>query len=113
MSYALYERHQVVSTLLRERGVRTVLDVGGNLGVLTKFLNADILTLNVGESADLYYDGRAIPFEADGFDAVTSLDTLEHIPIPERLAFLQECVRDAAIQFSSCQVSYKANRQFS
>jgi hypothetical protein len=76
-------------------------------------MSAKILTFNVDELADLYYDGRTIPFEADRFVAVTSLVTLEHIPIPERLAFLQECVRDAAIQFSSCQVSYKANRQFS
>ena len=93
MPYDLYERHQVVSTLLHERGVHTVLDVGGNLGVLTQFLNADILTLNVGETADLYYDGHTIPFEADRFDAVTSLDTLEHIPSADRLIFLQECLR--------------------
>jgi len=98
MPYDLYERHHVVGRLLRERGVQTVLDVGGNLGVLRQFLDANILTLNVGEHADLYYDGRTIPFEADRFDAVASLDTLEHIPAPDRPGFLQECVRVARRQ---------------
>ena len=93
MQYDLYERHQVVSTLLRGRNVHSVLDVGGNLGVLAQFLHADILTLNVGETADLYYDGRTIPFEADHFDAAVSLDTLEHIPATDRPMFLQECLR--------------------
>ena len=93
MPYDLYERHRVVSTLLRERGVDTVLDVGGNLGVLKQFMDGDILTLNVDESADLKYDGGTIPFEADRFDAVVSLDTLEHVPPDARLSFLQECAR--------------------
>ena len=93
MPYDLYERHQVVSRLLREREVHTVLDVGGNLGVLAQFLDGDILTLNIGETADLYYDGHTIPFEADHFDAVASLDTLEHISAADRPAFLQECLR--------------------
>jgi hypothetical protein len=93
MPYDLYERHHVVGRLLREHGVKTVLDVGGNLGVLKQFLDADIITLNVGESADQYYDGRTIPFEADRFDAVASLDTLEHVPPPDRPGFLHECVR--------------------
>jgi SAM-dependent methyltransferase len=95
LPYDLYERHQVVSRLLRKRDVHTVLDVGGNLGVLKQFLDAEILALNVGETADLYYDGRAIPFGADHFDAVASLDTLEHIPNADRLPFLQECLRVA------------------
>ncbi|MBI5583997.1 MAG: methyltransferase domain-containing protein [Deltaproteobacteria bacterium] len=93
MPYDVYERHQVVSKLLRKRGVRTVLDVGGNLGVLKKFLDAEILTLNVDGSADLQYDGHTIPFEDNRFDAVVSLDTLEHLPPENRLHFLQECVR--------------------
>jgi hypothetical protein len=93
MPYDIYERHHVVGKLLRERGVRTVLDVGGNLGVFKQFVQAEVLTLNVGENADLYYDGHAIPFEADHFDAVTSLDTLEHIPAVDRPGFLQECLR--------------------
>jgi SAM-dependent methyltransferase len=93
MPYDVYERHQVIATLLRERGARSVLDVGGNLGVLRRFLDADILALNVGENADLRYDGRTIPFEADRFDAVVSIDTLEHIPAADRPGFLRECLR--------------------
>lgn len=93
MVYDVYERHQVVSRLLRKRGVRTVLDVGGNLGVLQKFLDAEIITLNVDGSADLQYDGRRVPFDDNRFDAVVSLDTLEHVPPDARLHFLHECVR--------------------
>jgi SAM-dependent methyltransferase len=93
MPYDVYERHQAVSTLLRGRDAFSVLDVGGNLGILKHFMAGDILTLNIDESADLKYDGRTIPFEAEHFAAVVSLDTLEHLPPDARLSFLRECVR--------------------
>ncbi len=93
MPYDIYERHKVVSILLRDRPVENVLDVGGNLGILDKFMQTDVVTLNIDGSADVQYDGRAIPFADDFFRGVVTLDTLEHIPRENRLAFLSECLR--------------------
>jgi len=93
MPYDIYERHQVVSMLLRGLPVENVLDVGGNAGILKRFLKTDIVTLNVDGSADLRYDGRSIPFPDNRFGAVVTLDTLEHIPPEERGEFLRECLR--------------------
>lgn len=93
MPYDIYERHQVVSVLLRDRSVENVLDVGGNLGVFEKFAKTDVVTLNIDGSGDVQYDGHAIPFSDERFDTVITLDTLEHIPKEHRLAFLRECLR--------------------
>lgn len=91
--YDIYERHQVVGEMLAAHSVTHVLDVGGQVGSLARFLDAQITSLNVDQSAELNYDGKHIPFEDGSFAAVVSLDTLEHIPPDQRAAFIQECLR--------------------
>lgn len=72
-------------------------------------MSANILTLNVDELADLKYGGRTIPFEAERFGAVVSLDTLEHVPPDDRLSFLQECAC-VTRRFNSQAVSYRVRQ---
>lgn len=43
------------------------------------------------KSADVYYDGTAIPFDDDSFDIVMSTEVLEHVFEPDR--FLAEAAR--------------------
>lgn len=75
---------------------RLILDAGGVSGALAPFLTkATIVALNVDESGDVVYDGKAFPFSSGAFDVVVSLDTLEHVPREARAFFVSECLRTA------------------
>jgi hypothetical protein len=88
-----------VSRLLARslEGQAVVLDVGGRVDLLGRFTRYQVVTLNVDGTADLLYDGRSIPFAANAFDSVITIDTLEHLPQAQRLSFLQECLRVARV----------------
>lgn len=91
-----YERHTIVSRILSERQSKTVLDVGGHAGYLQKFLKSfRVIALNVDDSGDIRYGGHLLPFADNAFDAVVSLDVLEHIPSPQRHPLIQEMIRVA------------------
>jgi SAM-dependent methyltransferase len=96
MPYDLYERHSAVVTLLDNRPVHHVLDVGGRAGLLDRFADYNVVALNVDGSGDVEYGGHAFPFCNCAFDAVVSIDTLEHVPKGNRQVFVQECHRVAA-----------------
>lgn len=90
-----YERHSVVARHLRESHVASVLDVGGE-GLLGRWLpGVKCVALNVSDSGDLRYDGKSLPFDVASFDAVVSLDTLEHLPRADRPHFVRELLRVA------------------
>lgn len=81
----------------------TVLDVGGYPGVLRHFVPSEqyeVSVLDVGPddgSIPGYTQGSGmdLPFGDRSFDVVTALDTLEHIPNPQRSRFLAEAMRVA------------------
>ncbi len=90
-----YERHWVAAQRLRGAGVRSVLDVGGE-GLLRRFLpSAKCLAINIAERGDLRYGGHRLPFSDGAFEAVVSLDTLEHLPRAQRPYFVAELCRVA------------------
>ncbi len=100
MPYDTYERHAVVSRLLREKigddqGDTCILDVGGRAELLERFLPYRVVSANVDGSGDLWSSGSALPFADGSFTGVVSIDTLEHLPRESRLPFLQECLRVA------------------
>lgn len=69
----------------------SLLDVGGSLGELRKFLpNLKIVTTDVVAGADVLYDGYKLPFKKGEYDYVVSIDTLEHIPAGRRLNLLTQ-----------------------
>src|SRR5688572_19213838 len=80
-----------------------VLDIGGYPGVLRHFLDGayfDVSVLDVVPDDGTvpqytYGSGMELPFQDGSFDVVTALDTLEHIPNPERDKFLGEMMRVA------------------
>jgi hypothetical protein len=100
MSDDLYERHAVVSRLVRGKTGDNqedvcILDVGGRAELLEQFLPYRVVSVNVDRSGDLLGDGCTLPFMDSSFIAVVSIDTLEHLPQEWRLPFLQECLRVA------------------
>lgn len=90
----VFFRHHVVAPYLL--GASGILDVGGSLGELRKFLpRTHITTADVVPGADVVYDGEQLPFPDRSWEIVVSVDTLEHIPENRRLAFVKELVRIA------------------
>jgi hypothetical protein len=95
------ERHRVAARLLGDAA--TVLDVGGVAGELPAFCPCRQVTVaNVRPPADVIYDGGTLPFPAGAFEAVTSLDVLEHIERSRRRAHIDELVRVAARRVVLC-----------
>lgn len=95
-----YQRYEVAAALLHGFGLppgARVLEVGGGPGPLESFLPDYELFVSdiVGEHAGRYLlaDGAALPFGDETFDAVVTLDTLEHVPAEFRKAFLAELLR--------------------
>lgn len=97
MPYDLYERHTVVSQLLKTRlsqnVARKILDVGGRTELLERFLSYQTISINPDGTGLIIGDGGQLPFPANTFDAVVNIDTLEHLPSQIRLSFIQECLR--------------------
>ncbi|MEE8602979.1 class I SAM-dependent methyltransferase [Euzebya tangerina] len=82
-----------------------VLDLGGGPGTLAAFLpEADVTATDIvapsswhEQAPDLVLaDGAQLPFADDAFDAVVTLDTLEHVVPASRSSFLDEIGRVAA-----------------
>jgi SAM-dependent methyltransferase len=95
------ERHQVAARLLGD--ARSVLDVGGLPGALAAFHAAGRVTVaNVKQPADVIVEGTALPFPDRSFDAVTSLDVLEHLEPRSRQAHLEELLRVADRRIVLC-----------
>ena len=96
-----YQRYRLVADLLRElRGDAPqlrVLDIGGRTAVLREFLpdaRIDLVDVEPSSSAGLVLgDGSRLPFRDASFDAVCAFDTLEHVPVPLREAFVAEALR--------------------
>jgi hypothetical protein len=90
------ERHLLTAKLLG-RPV-TVVDVGGIRGHLAEFLpQATVTAVNVDRNADVVIapGPHPLPLGDRAFEASASLDTLEHIPSPDRPFFVDETLRVA------------------
>lgn len=101
--YDLYERHVVTDRLLRtllpSGDAGSILDVGGRKGLLSAYTSWPVVTVNPDGTGDLMGSGASLPFGDDVFEAVVSLDTLEHMPKKSRGAFMIECLRVAKCGF--------------
>ena len=90
----VFFRHAIISRAVG--GSQQILDVGGSLGELRKFLpNVSITTADVMEGGDILFNGKKLPLDTGSYETVISVDTLEHIPQKERLSFVKELCRVA------------------
>jgi len=97
-----YERHRGAGYLLKRYcpAPASVLDVGGEVSMSTNHVGRfakgyQITTANVKQESDVEFGGGALPFEDDSFDAVVSIDTVEHVPPADRAVWLGELFRVA------------------
>lgn len=96
LSNDTFVRHRCISLLAAEYRVGTIADVGGE-GALRHFFGPGVTIQSVntreGEAVTVKYAGTRLPFDEGSFDLAVSLDTLEHIPKPERVGFCRELLR--------------------
>lgn len=103
MPFDQYQRYRLVADVLAnvrpDETPLEVLDVGGRTALLKRFLPDDrveMVDVEASEEAGLVIgSGAALPFQDKAFDAVVCFDTLEHVPVELRDAFVDECARVA------------------
>lgn len=91
--YDIYERHRFIASNLSPDW--RVIDVGGELKNLSYFSENKIVEANLS-SGDIVYNGERLPVDDNSYEAVVSIDVLEHVPYQKRLSFIKDLVRVAS-----------------
>ncbi|MCJ7804962.1 hypothetical protein MUP35_04515, partial [Patescibacteria group bacterium] len=65
LPFDVFERHQTVAKKIKPG--ETVLDVGGGVDALGKFIKNKIIVVNL-QSGDISTDGRELPLKDNSFD---------------------------------------------
>jgi len=90
LPFDVFERHKTVAKAIRPG--ETVLDVGGGVDALSKFIRNRITVTNL-KSGDILADARDLPMKSNSFGVVTSIDVIEHLPKQDRKKFIKELLR--------------------
>ena len=94
LPYDIYERHRKIGSLIDNN--QTVVDIGGELGHLSHFCKPAKVTVANLKSGDVIITKDSLPFSANSFDVVCSIDVLEHIPSSSRKDFVKKLINVAS-----------------
>ena len=93
-------RYVPIKQYLTGPALASLIEVGSGARGLASIIDDSFVGIDVridGEPApSMYpfsYDGGRIPFKTGSFHTVVSMDTLEHVPPPNRIDFLHELLR--------------------
>lgn len=86
LPYDIYERHRKVGQYIDTD--QSILDVGGELGHLSQFINANKIVVANLTTGDIIIKKNELPFSENSFDIVCSIDVLEHVPKKSRQNFI-------------------------
>ncbi len=96
-SFDSYQRFKFVANLLKKTKVKTILDVGGDIGHLRYFLpKKKIVTADISDKADIKIKKTKkykLPFKDKEFDAVVTIDTFQYVKKEQRKDFIKELLR--------------------
>ncbi len=93
LPFDIFCRHKTVAKLIgNQKG--EILDVGGGVKGLNRFVKNKVVVTNLAEG-EVLADGRALPFADNSFAVVTCMDVLEHIPPQDRGKFINQLKRVA------------------
>ncbi len=100
LPFDMFQRYMLTKEIIDAvKGIRNaaILDVGGHPGVISDFLPMDetyVIDLKVCRKRNfIRADCQFLPFRSRVFDAVTSIDVLDHLPKGKRLPVLYELLR--------------------
>lgn len=97
LPYDIFERHKMVGEMIPDG--RTVIDMGGQLNMLSEFCRPKkIVVANLEsseEKSDVIIKKKSLPFSDNSFDIACAIDVLEHIPKSDRKNFITKLLKVA------------------
>ena len=109
LPFDLYQRYRFTSEIVVSTSGKSVLEVGAGEGIIRPFLNgADyaVLTIDLNQG-DVKGSGVNLPFRDNFFDAMATINALEHIPTRYSPGVVQFTIYHETAQFADSLMPFQ------